>query len=388
VEFWAQRVQTTVEGRPGWVVVDDRYDSIDDIADFLWVLQHGRGRSDGTAKAYAGRLALFLTWAHEADVDWRRPTPVQLTVFMGWLTRTPSRQHRQGRRRRRAPAMAVRCDGPQRSPGTVNGVLTAVVEFLRFLGAYEVIDEDVPGRLSKIRRVRVAAGEGWNENPSRVVDARLLRQRHTPASPQILTVDAQDKVRAACRNERDRFLVELLAGTGMRVGEACGLRLEDLHFLPSSTMLGCDVVGGHVHVRRRIDNENGAMAKSWRERSIPIGARIASAYSTYRLERDRVPVAADSDFVFVNLYRQPLGRAMSMNGVEELFGRLSTSVGFRVRPHMLRHSFASAVAARTKDPAIVKELLGHASVTSTDVYLHAHWDELRAAVASVSMAVS
>lgn len=72
MEFWAQRVRTTVDSRPGWVVVDDRYDSVDDVADFLWVLQHGRGRADGTAKAYAGRLALFLTWAHEADVARRR----------------------------------------------------------------------------------------------------------------------------------------------------------------------------------------------------------------------------------------------------------------------------------------------------------------------------
>ena len=48
VEFWAQRVQTTVESRPGWVVVDDRCESIDDV---VWVLQHGRGRSDGIARA-------------------------------------------------------------------------------------------------------------------------------------------------------------------------------------------------------------------------------------------------------------------------------------------------------------------------------------------------
>jgi site-specific recombinase XerC len=47
---------------------------------------------------------------------------------------------------------------------------------------------------------------------------------------------------------------------------------------------------------------------------------------------------------------------------------------------MLRHSFASEVALATKDPALVKELLGHASVASTDVYLHSRWDDMRAAV--------
>jgi site-specific recombinase XerD len=66
--------------------------------------------------------------------------------------------------------------------------------------------------------------------------------------------------------------------------------------------------------------------------------------------------------------------------VQELFVRLSDKVGFRARPHMLRHSFASEVALATKDPALVKELLGHASVNSTDVYMHARWAEMRAAV--------
>ena len=60
--------------------------------------------------------------------------------------------------------------------------------------------------------------------------------------------------------------------------------------------------------------------------------------------------------------------------------RLSAKAGLRARPHMLRHSFASEVALLTKDTAIVKELLGHASVSSTDVYLHSRWADMRAAV--------
>ena len=85
VEFWAQGARSSLDDRSGWVVVDERYRVVDEIAEFLWVLQRGRGRSEGTARAYAGRLALCLTWAVEAHVDWRRPTPVELTGFMSWL---------------------------------------------------------------------------------------------------------------------------------------------------------------------------------------------------------------------------------------------------------------------------------------------------------------
>jgi integrase/recombinase XerD len=66
--------------------------------------------------------------------------------------------------------------------------------------------------------------------------------------------------------------------------------------------------------------------------------------------------------------------------VEQLFVRLSAEAGLRARPHMLRHSVASEVAVSSKDPALVKELLGHATVASTDVYLRARWDDVRAAV--------
>jgi integrase/recombinase XerD len=184
----------------------------------------------------------------------------------------------------------------------------------------------------------------------------------------------------ACANCRDRFTVEALYATGLRVAELCGLHLADLHLVPSATHLGCKVTGPHIHVVRREDNENGALAKSIWPRAVPVTHGLVKCHDAYRFERDVIPAAAESDYLFVNLWRAPLGRAITCDGVERLFVRLSAEVGFRARPHMLRHSFASEVALLTKDPALVKELLGHASVTSTDPYLHARWDDMRAAV--------
>lgn len=113
---------------------------------------------------------------------------------------------------------------------------------------------------------------------------------------------------------------------------------------------------------------------------VPVTKDLVVCHDAYRFARDVVPEAAESDYLLVNLWRAPRGKALSPDGVERLFVRLSARVGFRARPHMLRHSFASEVAAATKDPALVKELLGHASVSSADVYLHARWDDMRAAV--------
>jgi len=113
---------------------------------------------------------------------------------------------------------------------------------------------------------------------------------------------------------------------------------------------------------------------------VPVTKDLVVCHDAYRFERDAVAAAAESDYLLVNLWRAPLGRAVSPDAAERLFVRLSANVGFRARPHLLRHSFASEVALATKDPALVKELLGHASVASTDVYLHARWADMRAAV--------
>ena len=74
----------------------------------------------------------------------------------------------------------------------------------------------------------------------------------------------------ACRNARDRFIVEACMPRGLRVAELCGLRLSDLHFVASAAHLGCKADGPHLHVVRREDNENGALAKSIYPRVIPV----------------------------------------------------------------------------------------------------------------------
>lgn len=382
MEFWAQRTVSPVDGRVGWTVVDDRYVEHDHAAEWLRCLVDAQGRSAGTARSYAGRLALYLTWAATAGVDENAPSVEWLAVFARWLERTPSRKHRRGRDRRRSSDPKVVMLGTARSPATVDGILTAVVEFVRFAASRGWCDSACAERLSSRVELRFAPA-GWDrgERTDRAsVSRRVVRRRRVERPPAMLTAAEVGALVDACSNLRDRFVVEALYATGLRVAELCGLHLTDLHLVPTAAHLGCGVVGPHIHVVRRDDNENGALAKSLWPRAVPVTRELVWCHDAYRFVRDEVPAAGESDYLLVNLWRAPLGRAMSPDTVEQLFVRLSRRTGFYARPHMLRHSFASAVALMTKDPALVKELLGHASVTSTDVYLHAHWDDMRAAV--------
>jgi integrase/recombinase XerD len=84
--------------------------------------------------------------------------------------------------------------------------------------------------------------------------------------------------------------------------------------------------------------------------------------------------------VLVNLFREPLGRAMSYSSVKGLFDRLAQRTGLIARPHLLRHGAATEWIRQGTDRAVVKELLGHVSDSSMNVYIHVPDGAKRAAV--------
>jgi site-specific recombinase XerD len=185
----------------------------------------------------------------------------------------------------------------------------------------------------------------------------------------------------ACRNARDRLVVLLLARAGLRRGEAAGLRRSDVHLLLDSRPLGCEVPRAHLHVVRR-DNVNGAWAKSPRQRAVPLDFLLVQAFDTYVFERAQVARGAGSDFVLVNLFREPVGAPVTPDAVNELLAALCRRAGLgrAVSPHQLRHAFGSNLVDAGGSVDEVQELLGHASLASTQIYIHPDPGRLRAAV--------
>jgi hypothetical protein len=130
MEFWAQRTISPPDGREGWTVVDDRYVEHRQVGEYLQVIVDGEGRSVGTARTYAGRLALYLTWA--TGIEPCSPTVGQLASLARWLEHTSSGKHRLGQNRRRAADPKLLSLEASRSPATVDAILAKVVEFARF----------------------------------------------------------------------------------------------------------------------------------------------------------------------------------------------------------------------------------------------------------------
>ncbi|MGH3538239.1 MAG: tyrosine-type recombinase/integrase, partial [Pseudonocardiaceae bacterium] len=308
-------------------------------------------------------------------------------LFMTWLAHAGPDASSAGATGSGAVVLAGPGVAPARSRSRINAVLTAV----RGMVVHAVAAGQAPAGLVSLL-YEVADDRDLPEQARSDEGGRMrwrLRVRHRLREPETAVDRAGDGeivgVLRACRSARDRLIVLLLARAGLRRGELCGLRRGDVHLLANSGALGCEVARAHLHVVRREDNPNGAWAKSRRQRAVPLDFLVVQAFDTYEFERMRVGQAADSDFVFVNLFREPLGAPMRPDAIGELMAAASRRAGLDVpiRAHQLRHAFGSNLADAGAGIDVVAELLGHAAVSSSQVYVHPDPARLRAAVDAV-----
>lgn len=351
-----------------WTVVDDEWQPVPVADTYLRYLRLGADRAEGTTRVYAGDLALFLAWCHSGGRDLLEAAR-SLSLFVAMLRTAPVERAGAGR-------------GRARSPGRINQILAAVRELYKHAVANDGLDACVLAFLYEVGDDRyLPAGLRPEGSGLRyVAKPRHVQRARRRAAPDSVRAGEIEALLQAASSWRDRFLLVLLWFCGLRIGEALGLRRSDLHFVPASAALGCSVPGPHLHVAGR-DNPNRARAKSG-GRHVPVRAEVLSCYDRYLGERAACPPAGVCDFVLVNLFHEPLGRPMSDHTVRQWLAALSERAGLdrAVRPHMFRHAAASELLARGVGLDVVAELLGHASIRSTEAYLHPAAGALRAAV--------
>jgi len=363
-----------------WTVLDEDLVVVPEADAFLRHLRLGRDCSELTTRSYAGGVALFLGWCAGSGRHWHVGVE-QLGLFILWLRHSGPVDGSTG------GAVVVAGPGrrPARGPRRINAVLTGVRGFV----VHAVTSGTAPGRLLPL--IYELASDRDLPEQARGEDSALawrMRARHRLHEPDAGVDRASDEevvaLVAACRSARDRLMVLLMARAGLRRGELCGLRRSDAHLLAGSQLLGCGVPRAHLHVQRR-DNSNGAWAKSRRGRVVPLDSLVVQAVDAYIVERLTVPVAAGSDFLLVNLFRPPLGGPMPPAAVNALVTAAGRRAGLRRRiaPHQLRHAFGSNLADAGGSLDEIAALLGHASVSSSQVYLHPDPVRLRDAVARV-----
>ena len=189
---------------------------------------------------------------------------------------------------------------------------------------------------------------------------RLEAPRGGRRLPDVLSVPEIEALLSAVpldepATQRDRSMLELLYGCGLRVSELISLRARDL-----------DLDEGLVRVR----------GKGSKERLVPVGAAARSAARRYlRESRPDLDRGDGEGRIFLNLRGRPLSRM----GVWKILRRHVARAGIekRVTPHTLRHSFATHLLEGGADLASVQEMLGHADISTTEIYTHVDRAHLR-----------
>jgi len=161
---------------------------------------------------------------------------------------------------------------------------------------------------------------------------------------------------------RDAAMVELLYGCGLRVGEVVGLDVR-----ASVAAKGwLDLEGGEAHV----------LGKGSKRRSVPVGSKALEAIQAWLLVRQHglTPATAEQTAMFIGRN----GTRLSAQSIWQRLRQRSLKAGLAtpVHPHMLRHSFASHVLQSSQDLRGVQELLGHANITTTQVYTRLDFQHL------------
>jgi integrase/recombinase XerD len=318
-------------------------------------------RSPNTVRAYAHDLRDFFAFLDSRGLEWAGISLEDLGRFVAWLRLAGDARDGQVTL---LPWVESRV-----SAATVNRKLSALASFYEFHQRHGV---DVADLLTRWR----PGGRGGSWKPflahlgSRPERRRAVGLRVGRRLPRELSEAEMTALADGCARLRDRFLLSVLRGCGLRIGEALGLRHEDV-----------DARRGVIMVQQRA-NVNHARAKTL-EREVPADAGLIRLYSEY-LHEEYGPL--DCDYVFVNLWGQPLGRPMSYGSVDRLVRRLRVRTGIEFTPHQFRHSYATGLLRRGVRAEVVQYLLGHASISTTiDTYSHLGIEDARRALVAAGV---
>jgi integrase/recombinase XerD len=189
---------------------------------------------------------------------------------------------------------------------------------------------------------------------------RLESPRRGRALPPTLSVSEMEKLLASPQVDeplawRDRALLELAYGAGLRVSELCGLGLTDLLLTENLVRI---------------------FGKGGKERLVPIGRSVIGAVSVYlHTKRPALDRGKSKGRVLLNARGEPLSRVGAWGVVKRASQR--AGITKRVTPHTLRHSFATHLLEGGADLRAVQEMLGHADLSTTQIYTHVDREYLR-----------
>ena len=286
------------------------------LDEFLVYLRDVRMLSPNTIRGYGADLDSYLDWARREGID---PLCVSHRQLRSWLMELNQARY---------------------TPKTINRRLSAVRSLYRWLVHTDKTKEDAVAALARPKLAKML--------PHAMSDAEVER-----------LIDTCDD--GSAEGIRDRCLLELLYATGARISEAAGLRISDVDLAQRQVRL---------------------FGKGSKERIVPIYPACAEVIRNYLMRaRPELVARAKQNKAGDALFVSTRGNAMSAATLRTAFEKHVKLAGLdsSITPHAMRHSYATELLGGGADLRSVQELLGHESLSTTQIYTHLSVDRLKAA---------
>lgn len=292
------------------------------IEDFLQYLRHERGQSIRTQGTYQTLLKHFAAWAGEQGLkDWKQ---IELTHLLRFVEQERQRPW-------------IKAGAPENSRISNESVYLSIAALRAF---YRFAEQE--GHLAVNHAENLSLPRRWKRLP-KALSTQEIDQFLKPVTP--------ETPGSLC----DQAIFELAYSSGLRLAELRGLRLEQLQ-----------LQAGFVQV----------LGKGNKERVVPVGAPAVAALNRYLTAGRPLLVKPHSP---ANVFLNQRGRGFVHYTMWVRFKRRAAyaGIGRNLTPHMLRHSFATHLLEHGADLRVIQDLLGHASISTTELYTHVAPAKLR-----------
>ena len=349
---------TTPDGRTRYYLADEKGKPVPEVMDYLRFLDN-QGMARNTLRLSCYQLQNYYRFLEETGKDYRDVTIDDIAMFMAWL-RNPILLKK---------VVPIRFE-PARTEQTINENIDRVIGLYDYLVRRGGLENRLSEKLVKFvthpQRDYKAFLYGIAENrPSR---SNILKMPLPQREIRRIKKEEAVALLGECTNIRDYFLLYLLFETGMRIGEALSLWLEDF-----------DIDGLRISITDRGELENLAEIKTVHSpRKLDCTQDLADLFMGYVCEVHTCDV--NTNHVFLKLRGGNAGKPMDYTDVDNLFRTLRKKTGIRITPHVFRHTSLSLLYADGWAPELLRIRAGHKNIyTTINTYIHPTEEELTAA---------
>ncbi|WP_252241842.1 tyrosine-type recombinase/integrase [Clostridium sp. ZBS18] len=347
----------TEDGKERYYVADDEGLPIEPILKFIR-FKDNTNFARNTLRMYCQHLKLYFEYLKQRKVDFQKVTIDDLALFVNWL-QNPYESLKV------IPNTYIES---ARSPRTINIIINTVLTFYDYILRHEEYSNNISDRLRKFVSTPSRNFKGFLygiAHEQKKITSNILRLKIPKSKPKTLAKEEITILINNCNNLRDKFLLTLLYETGIRIGEALSLWIEDI-----------DVSEMIIDLKDRGQLENNAEIKTVSSpRRIDISQNLIDMFMEYIAEYHTEEV--ETNHVFIKISGKNKYKAMNYIDVDNLFRKLKKKTGLYVTPHMFRHTSLTTLRMANWQPELLKIRAGHKNIyTTLNTYVHPSDEEI------------